>query len=482
MSSTQLSLDELVQRIRAKAAWDTPAMQVATETKTQDSLAPLPSSEQVEFKIREKSSTLHVRDFFSPKNMEEFIQNAYRKILLRPADAAGQSAACDRMKQGRSRSGVLVNLANSSEGRAAAVEVRGLGFIQAVCFIERVLWALGLKKQATAIGATVDKWFGSAAEDFRRHEASDLALLRLIESWRKPLESQVGRTSILERELAALRETLAEQSQYLDLMRSQVNVLLQKNSVDETDLGMRNNTSTVQAENTDDPAINDYYLVFEDANRGTHEEFIAKLQVYSTLFEKLRKPDGLPVLDIGCGRGELLDYLAGLGVRVQGIDLNSTMIRLCRTRGHNVLHIDALTYLRSLPSNSLACVTGFHIIEHLPFSELFYVMQECMRVLAPSGFILFETPNPENMLVASHTFYHDFSHRNPITPTAIQFLARYHGFHATEIIRCNPYPDSARVPGDDPLTQRINGHFCGPQDFALIAHKSESLGHGELSH
>ena len=92
-------------------------------------------------------------------------------------------------------------------------------------------------------------------------------------------------------------------------------------------------------------------------------------------------------------------------------------------------------------------------------------------MLVPGGLILFETPNPENLLVASHTFYHDPTHRNPITPTGVEFLARYTGFGDTQIMRLHPYPDEARVKGMDPLTERVNGHLCGPQDFAIVARK-----------
>jgi O-antigen chain-terminating methyltransferase len=48
---------------------------------------------------------------------------------------------------------------------------------------------------------------------------------------------------------------------------------------------------------------------------------------------------------------------------------------------------------------------------------------------------------------------------------------RYCGFTEPEIRRLHPYPESARVAGDDALTERVNGHLCGPQDFAVIAHK-----------
>jgi O-antigen chain-terminating methyltransferase len=85
--------------------------------------------------------------------------------------------------------------------------------------------------------------------------------------------------------------------------------------------------------------------------------------------------------------------------------------------------------------------------------------------------IIFETPNPENLLVATHTFYHDPTHKNPITPTGIEFLARYTGFSSTEIMRLHPYPQEAKIKGMDPLTERVNGHFCGPQDFAIVGRK-----------
>lgn len=474
MTTSTMPIDELIQRIRDKAAWDAPAAQGIQESFIEKGFKSLPVSDHAEAKIRERSKNLHVRHFFISRNHEEFVQNAYRILLNRPADPGGLLSYCDRLKQGSSRFGILVRLATSQEGRLVAVQVNGLGFLRVAHAVERIMWAIGLNQLAKAIAGWVDSWFSVDAEDFHACKTSDLALLRLLESWRTPIESQIGRTVIIERELISMQRVIDEQSKLIDLMRSQINVLLQKESFALNNTAHSSDTSIGLMESAQDPALNDYYLVFEDANRGTQQEFIDKIQVYADLFTQLKLPGCLPLLDIGCGRGELLDYLKDLGVAVSGVDMNGTMVRSCQARGLEVVHSDALSYLRSLEDNSLGCVTGFHIIEHLPFHELFYIMQECFRVLSPDGFVLFETPNPENVLVGSHTFYHDFTHRNPITPTAIQFLARYHGFNVTDIVRCNPYPENARVPGDDPITERVNGHFCGPQDFALIARKSDT--------
>lgn len=49
------------------------------------------------------------------------------------------------------------------------------------------------------------------------------------------------------------------------------------------------------------------------------------------------------VLDIGCGRGELLALLGEAGVPARGIDVNGEMVALCRERGFDAagLHEEA---------------------------------------------------------------------------------------------------------------------------------------------
>ncbi len=217
-----------------------------------------------------------------------------------------------------------------------------------------------------------------------------------------------------------------------------------------------------------------YYVAFEDACRGSRKEIKAGLAHYAPVFKELQRQKTLAdkrLVDLGCGRGEWLELVEEWGWQATGIDLNPIMIEVCGEFGLDAQCQDALQYLSSLPDNSLAAITAFHLIEHLPFELLHALVSESMRVIRGGGIILFETPNPENVLVGSHTFYHDFTHRNPITPSSISFLASYFGFTEIEIIRSHPYPESAKVAGSDPLTERVNGHLCGPQDFAILARK-----------
>ncbi|MCE3027175.1 methyltransferase domain-containing protein [Salinicola sp. DM10] len=213
-----------------------------------------------------------------------------------------------------------------------------------------------------------------------------------------------------------------------------------------------------------------YYLAFEDACRGSEEQIFAHLRHYRPQLAQARKA-GERALDLGCGRGEWLRLLADEGFVPHGIDLNTAMIEHCREQGLAVSQQDAIGALRDRDDASLALVSAFHLAEHLPFEALYALVDEAQRALAPGGLLILETPNPENLLVGSHTFYHDPTHRNPLTPTAMTFLLQYHGFAEVEVLRFNPYPESARVPGDDPLTERVNGHLCGPQDFAVVGRR-----------
>jgi O-antigen chain-terminating methyltransferase len=137
------------------------------------------------------------------------------------------------------------------------------------------------------------------------------------------------------------------------------------------------------------------YISLEDKLRGSRAAIIERLKVYLPLLEAAQiGSEAMPMLDIGCGRGEWLEILKAEGLNAIGVDTNSIAVAQCRERGFDAREMDALTYLRSLPSESIGAVTGFHIVEHLPFDVLMKLLDECARVIKPGGAVVFETPNP----------------------------------------------------------------------------------------
>jgi SAM-dependent methyltransferase len=160
------------------------------------------------------------------------------------------------------------------------------------------------------------------------------------------------------------------------------------------------------------------------------------------------------------------------GLQAQGVDLNRVLLEGCRARGLAVTEGEAIAYFSTLPPSSLGAVTGFHVIEHLPLDALIRLLDEAVRVLKPGGVAIFETPNPENVLVGSCNFYLDPTHRNPLPSAMVKFLVETRGLCRVEVMNLHPYPQSYGVEtGGLAVAQRFNEYFYGPQDYAVVGWK-----------
>ena len=177
---------------------------------------------------------------------------------------------------------------------------------------------------------------------------------------------------------------------------------------------------------------------------------------------------GKPVFDIGCGRGEWLELLGQRGLNAVGVDINKFFLEDNQRYGLTVLQQDGLAFLKQQPDNSARAITGFHIIEHLEFPTVIELLDETLRVLAPGGLAIFETPNPENLITAAHLFYLDPTHRHPIPPLLAAHLLSHRGFKDVEILRLQ----SDEVPRQaDFHSKYLRNLFFGPRDYGLIGRK-----------
>ena len=213
-----------------------------------------------------------------------------------------------------------------------------------------------------------------------------------------------------------------------------------------------------------------FYCSFEDRHRGRRDVIKSQLAVYRPFVEPLILAyPAAAALDIGCGRGEWLEILADVGFKARGVDLDETMVALCHELDLDVKLGDGIAYLSGLADASLSLISAFHVIEHVNFEELRKLVAEAVRVLRPGGLLILETPNPENVVVATRNFYLDPSHIRPIPPDLLSFVAEYYGFARVKTLRLQ---ESAE------LHQRSN---VGLQDvlagvspdYAVVAQKQD---------
>lgn len=210
-----------------------------------------------------------------------------------------------------------------------------------------------------------------------------------------------------------------------------------------------------------------FYRAFEDAHRGPRDVIKKRLHIYTPFIKPFLDFNHPPrAVDLGCGRGEWLELLTESGFDAIGVDLDEGMLRGCNELGLKTLHQDAIAYLKSLPDNSQAVISAFHMIEHIPFEDIKTLVEHALRVLQPGGILILETPNPENIVVGSSNFYVDPTHNKPIPPLLLAFIPEYYGYARVKVLRLQA--SEALMHHKLQLLSVLNG--VSP-DYAVIAQK-----------
>lgn len=139
---------------------------------------------------------------------------------------------------------------------------------------------------------------------------------------------------------------------------------------------------------------------FDEFNETQGERLSRRL---SAAFALAEVRPGMRVLDVGCGRGEILRHCAQLGAEAYGIDYAPVAVHMSRSAisdevgaanpgNVGVARADA-KYL-PFPAGYFDRVLMFDVVEHLFPWELDIAMREVRRVLRPVGlFVIHTAPN-----------------------------------------------------------------------------------------
>ena len=254
-----------------------------------------------------------------------------------------------------------------------------------------------------------------------------------IRNWSKP----ETRTAIREQD-AWMKGRLAEQSLHdNELSRRLDRVLLNREPLPVKTRPEAPEGDPGEVSEGFDLFLDTFYNRLENRFRGSSEDILNRLAGYQPDIEAAAiRTGGKPALDLGCGRGEWLELMRRLDIPASGIDLNAAQIAEAREAGLAVEEMDARAALAKAEDNSLSVISAHHLIEHIPFRDVAWIAREALRVLAPGGLLIFETPNPRNVLVGATSFHNDPTHLRPLTDPVLGVLLETAGYHPVETRFC----------------------------------------------
>jgi len=128
-------------------------------------------------------------------------------------------------------------------------------------------------------------------------------------------------------------------------------------------------------------------------------------------------PEGTKVCDLGCGPGQLTEYLTNLGLSMIGIDLSDGMISIAKQRNPTIQFETGDMLDLHLQDGTFGGVAAFYSIIHTPPKLLSKAFSEIYRVLVPNGILLFSCHKGIGSMEVDDWFdkgikYHCFLHES----------------------------------------------------------------------
>jgi 2-polyprenyl-3-methyl-5-hydroxy-6-metoxy-1,4-benzoquinol methylase len=227
------------------------------------------------------------------------------------------------------------------------------------------------------------------------------------------------------------------------------------------------------------------YVGFEDRYRGTPADIRRRVEEYLPLLERAES-----VVDIGCGRGELLAALRDRGVASRGVDSNPAMVEVCRAQGLEVEQGDAVSYLARHADGSIGAISAIQVVEHFEPAYLLRFLETSYLKMSPGAPLVLETINAACWMAFFETYIRDLTHQRPLHPDTLSFLVEANGFSSVDVRYRQPVtagdrlapvtPEALASPdaGVAALAATLNDHavklnarLFSSMDYAVIARR-----------
>ena len=176
------------------------------------------------------------------------------------------------------------------------------------------------------------------------------------------------------------------------------------------------------------------------------------------------------VLDIGCGRGVMLDLFQEAGIGAEGVDQMPEAVMYCQAKNHRATVGDAVEFLaqRDQRYDGIFCS---HVIEHLEFDRAERLVALCAKALRPNGVLVIVTPNSRDIAVMGEVFWLDPTHKRPFPGELIQAMLAAEGFVSIALRRPAVLPNRARDWPGWIVRKFALGRYFGSLNLVAVARR-----------
>lgn len=143
------------------------------------------------------------------------------------------------------------------------------------------------------------------------------------------------------------------------------------------------------------------------------------------------------ILDLGCGRGDLLSWLHSLGYfNIGGIDGSSQQVEAARENGRTFVKQGSIFEIPH-KKKSVDRIFMLDVLEHLSRDQIFTVLPSIYSLLGAGGMLILQVPNASSPYFGTIR-YGDITHEISFTETSIKQILRDAGFINIQVHSCRP--------------------------------------------